>query len=247
MTTYDNQLNNQNYNQYDAPLQGNDMEMGNDKLITNMMRLGFIRKVYGILGTQLAITAAFVSLALIESVKQFIQTHIAILYVCLGLSFFIAIPLICCKSVARKVPTNYILLSIWTICESYMVGAIASFYDVQTVITAAVMTAAVTLALTAYACTTKTDFTYCGGFLFCFSAVMFCFTLFGLIFNIWLNAFYCVCGVILYSLYLIYDTQLVMGKFGLEYSIDDYVIAAMMIYIDIIQIFLYLLRLLSKK
>jgi FtsH-binding integral membrane protein len=128
-----------------------------------------------------------------------------------------------------------------------LVGTCASFYDTKVVVTAAVMTAAVTLALTAYAYTTKTDFTYCGVFLFYLGALMFFWGLFGLIFGIWLNALYCVCGVLVYSLYLIYDTQLVMGKFGNEYSIDDYVLAVMMIYIDIIQIFLYLLRLLGKR
>lgn len=30
----------------------------------------------------------------------------------------------------------------------------------------------------------------------------------------------------LFSLYIVYDTQLVSGKFGHEYSIDDYIIAA---------------------
>jgi FtsH-binding integral membrane protein len=242
-----NQYENQN-NQYNAPLQDNDFEMANDpKSITMMMRIGFIRKVYGILGMQLAITAALVSLTFVDSVSKFIQGNIAIFWCCLALSIVLAIPLICCKDVARRVPTNYILLSIWTFCESYMVATCASFYDTKIVITAAVMTAAVTIALTAYACTTKTDFTYCGGLLFCLSAVMLCWGIFGLIFGIWLNGLYCVCGVMLYSIYLIYDTQLVMGKFGVEYSIDDYVVAAMMIYIDIIQIFLYILRLLGRK
>jgi FtsH-binding integral membrane protein len=228
-------------------LQTDDMEVGTAKNVQQMMRLGFIRKVYGILGSQLAITALFVSLALIESVAIFIQNHLVIFYICLGLSLVLAIPLICCKSVARTVPTNYIILALWTLCESYMVGTCASFYDAKIVVIAAIMTAAVTLSLTAYACTTKTDFTYCGGMLFCLSALMLCWGLLGLIFGLWLQTFYCVCGLLLYSVYLIYDTQLVLGKFGVEYSIDDYVIAAMMIYIDIIQIFLYILRLLGRK
>jgi FtsH-binding integral membrane protein len=237
--------NNQNY-QYSAPLQ-DDMEMGNSKNTMQMMRIGFIRKVYGILGTQLSITAALVCLALVDSVRLFIHNNIFIFYICIGLSVFIAIPLICCRSVARKVPTNYILLTVWTLCESYMVATCASFYDVKTVVIAAIMTAGVTIALSLYACTTKTDFTYCGGFLFCCSAIMLLFGILGLIFGLWMNTFYCVLGVALYSLYLIYDTQLVMGKFGNEYTIDDYIVAAMMIYIDIIQIFLYLLRILGSR
>jgi FtsH-binding integral membrane protein len=128
-----------------------------------------------------------------------------------------------------------------------MLATVASFYIPETVITAGAMTAAVTIALTVYACTTKTDFTYCGGMLFIVGALMFCYGIFAFAFGIYLNAFYCVLGVFFYGIYLIYDTQLIMGKFGVAYTIDDYIIAAMMIYLDIIQIFLYLLRLFGGR
>ena len=45
-------------------------------------------------------------------------------------------------------------------------AVIASDYDPKKVMIAALMTAAITIALTAYACTTDTDFTICGGLLF---------------------------------------------------------------------------------
>ena len=48
--------------------------------------------------------------------------------------------------------------------------------------------------------------------------------------------------VIIYSLYLVYDTQLMIARIGYEYSIDDYVFAAINIYLDIINILIYILR-----
>ena len=51
---------------------------------------------------------------------------------------------------------------------------------------AASMTLALTFALTLYACTTKTDFTGCGGYLFVFGFVMLIFALM-LIFVITIN------------------------------------------------------------
>lgn len=51
----------------------------------------------------------------------------------------------------------------------------------------------------------------------------------------------------LYSFYLIVDTQLVMGGRNQEMSLDNYVLGAAMLYIDIIQIFLSLLRILGKR
>jgi FtsH-binding integral membrane protein len=225
-----------------------DMEMNiNPKEINNMMRLGFIRKVYGILAFQLTLTVGMICLSFVDKVAEFLQTHMAIFYTCLGLTLVLCIPLICCKSVARKVPTNYILLTAWTLCEGYLLATVSSLYDPYIVITAGGMTAIVTIALTVYACTTKTDFTLCGGMLFLFGGLLFGWCIFAFAFRIYLTALYCVLGVLIYGIYLIYDTQLIMGSFGNAYSIDDYIIAAMMIYIDIIQIFLYLLRLIGGK
>ena len=46
--------------------------------------------------------------------------------------------------------------------------------------------------------------------------------------------------------YLIYDVQMICGGKRGEFSIDDYVRAAMTLYVDIIRIFLKLLEILSK-
>ena len=244
-----NNLFSENYENKDG-----DIENLNDpKEFSLMIRLGFIRKVYGILSMQLLITSILVTSTFNESMRQFYLNKIAIFFICVVVAFILGIILICFKNIARKVPTNYILLSIWTFCESYMVAVCAATYDPTTVFIAAALTTAVTLSITLYACTTKTDFTFCGGMLFAGSCLMFVMGLFMLFFGIsskafpMMNIFYCGCGVLLYSVYLIYDTQLTMGKFGSEYSIDDYVLAAMMIYIDIIQIFLYILRMLGNR
>lgn len=58
---------------------------------------------------------------------------------------------------------------------------------------------------------------------------------------------YCGVGVLLFSIYLIIDTQLIMGGKSLELRVDEYALAALLLYIDIIQIFLYILQLLSNN
>ena len=62
-----------------------------------------------------------------------------------------------------------------------------------------------------------------------------------------LTNLYCCIGVALFGVYLVIDTQMIMGGREVELSIDDWALAAMLLYIDIIQIFLYLLRILSNK
>ena len=54
-------------------------------------------------------------------------------------------------------------------------------------------------------------------------------------------------GVLLMSLYLIYDTQLVIGEKQLLILIDDYIYGALLIYLDIISLFIRILRLLATK
>jgi FtsH-binding integral membrane protein len=62
-----------------------------------------------------------------------------------------------------------------------------------------------------------------------------------------LNNLYCCLGVIVFGIYLVIDTQLIIGGKRLEISMDDYVVGALILYMDIIQIFLFLLRLFSRK
>jgi len=114
------------------------------------------------------------------------------------------------------------------------------------VMMAAAMTAGMTFALTLYACTTKTDITYYGGALFlaCCGVVMLC--IFGWFFQSQIfQVIICVVVIILYGFYLIFDTQLIMGGHRYELDLDDYVIGALIIYVDIIVLFLRILQLLS--
>ncbi len=52
-------------------------------------------------------------------------------------------------------------------------------------------------------------------------------------------------GCLLFGFYLIYDTQLVVGKHKNALSTDDYIQGALQIYIDVVRIFLEILRILA--
>lgn len=62
----------------------------------------------------------------------------------------------------------------------------------------------------------------------------------------WLEILISVFGVILMSVYLIIDTQMIVGSHSLKYSIDDYILASVNLYLDIINIFIYLLAIMGK-
>ncbi len=246
-----------NYGQYNQPLYSKEQQGGGSFDFDQMARLGFIRKVFGILSAQLLLSTIFVLGAVVytsikgrdDAIKQLISSNIILpLYVICVFAIIITAILICC-CFRRVFPANYICLGIFTLAESFILFLICASYPPDTVLIALALTTAVTIGLTVYAMITKTDFTYCGAFLWMF---LFSFIVFMILFFLCVPRLdkrikhlyigICCVGVIIYSLYLIYDTQLVMGKCGVEYSIDDYVFAALNLYLDIINLFLYILR-----
>jgi hypothetical protein len=124
------------------------------------IRLGFIRKTYGILCTQLLVTTAVVGLTTaVSEVQDFFLTYFELFIAAIVVNLVCFIALICCRQYARKVPTNYILLTLFTLAEAVMVSYVCAAYDPVTILIAAALTVGVTLALTIYALVTKHDFT----------------------------------------------------------------------------------------
>lgn len=229
----------------------NDIEMGNSESLSTetQIRLGFIRKVFGILSAQMLATTLLCIISVSSSsFALFQKTHPELMIVALIISIVTIIALTCFKSVSRTVPTNYIVLAVFTFAEAYLVSAICGMTAPKLVVMAATMTCAITCALTIYACTTKTDFTVMNSMLFIFSMVMLLFGIFLMFTKIKiLHIIYSCLGVLLYSFYLIYDIQLIMGDKENALDIDDYVYASAMLYLDIINLFLHVLNLLKQS
>nr|XP_037278934.1 protein lifeguard 1-like isoform X1 [Rhipicephalus microplus] len=213
------------------------------------IRRVFVRKVYAILMIQLAITFGAVALFIYEPhVKLFVQRNMGA-YIGAYVAFIVLyIMLVCCESLRRSYPTNIILLFLFTLVMSYMVGAISSFHDTDTVLMAAGICAACCLAVSIFSCHTKFDFTSCAGFLFIAVWALF---LFGILtiftYNRIINTVYAALGAILFMAFLAFDTQMLMGGRKMELSPEEHIFAALQLYMDIVQIFLFLLRLLRKR
>ncbi len=52
---------------------------------------------------------------------------------------------------------------------------------------------------------------------------------------------------VIYSIYILIDTQLILGGKNVSLSLDNYVLGAVLLYIDIIGLFLELLRLFGRR
>ena len=213
-------------------------------------RMGFIRKVYSILAIQLTFTAVFTFAVMLAEKAMlpilaspavsmfFIPTYIA--SIC---------ALVCC-GMDKRFPINYILLAVFTFCVSWIVSLTCLRYSITSVVQAASLTAGVTVALSLYAITTKSDFTICGplvfimGFVFAITS-LFLMLAWGPASHLFMSAF----GVILFSFYIIYDTQVIIGGKNRKnvLTVDDYILASVTLYLDIINLFLYILSMIGDE
>ena len=229
----------------------NENEIEGDEVYKAQLRVGFIRKVYGILSIQLIITFGAVLLFQLNSFKIFVRSNHQLagntLVFC-SLAFLVLfLILICNRNLSRTVPYNYYFLFAITLCESIACGIISSLYSFQIVATALILTIITTLVITFYACTTKTNFSYCRMGLFIIFSQVFMVGLIAVLFRIEaMYTLYTFLMTIIVGMYLVYDTQLIMGKFGVAYSVDDYIFATLEIYMDIIRLFLLILRLVAR-
>ncbi|XP_051937482.1 protein lifeguard 3-like isoform X6 [Hippocampus zosterae] len=91
------------------------------------------------------------------------------------------------------------------------------------------------------------DFTSCGGFL-CIAAILLVIigTVTAIVLSFhyvpWLHMLYAAVGAIIYTLFLVYNTQLLIGNRELALSPEEYVYGALSLYIDIVHIFLFMLQ-----
>jgi len=213
------------------------------------IRMAFIRKVYGILTVQLAVTIAIICMFFFwQDLREYSYKNIWMFYVAMVMTFVCLIALGCCPGVRRTFPMNFIFLGIFTVCEGFLLGVVACRYSTNTVLIATGICAVVVLSLTIFAFQTKIDFTMCGGFLFVAVIVLMCFG-FAMIF--WRNSVaylvYSCLGALIFSMYIVFDTQLMLGgKHKYSISPEEHIFAALNLYLDIVQLFMFILSIVGS-
>lgn len=242
-------LNSPGYHQEDIPpsyYDNEDFTPSNweDKII----RQAFIRKVFMVLTLQLMVTFSFVAVfTFVHEAKQFVRHHPWTYYVSYAIFFVSLIVLTCCGDFRRKHPWNLIALSILTLSMSYMVGMIASFYDTDSVVMAVGITAVVCFTVVLFSLQSKYDFTSCRGVLFVCLIVLILFSILCIfIRNRILHIVYASVGALLFTCFLAVDTQMLLGNKQLALSPEEYIFAALNLYTDIINIFLYILAIIGR-
>lgn len=197
---------------------------------------------------QLVITLLFIALFLyVDAIRDYSRENVWLWAVAFVMTFVCLIALACCPDVRRKSPLNFIMLGIFTVCEGFLLGSVASCYEKSEVLMAVGITAVVCLGLTIFAFQTKYDFTMCSGALLVLLIVLLCFGLISIIIRSQiLSIVYASLGALIFSMYLVFDTQLMLGgKHKYSLSPEEYIFAALNLYLDIINMFLFILSIIG--
>ncbi|XP_030640728.1 protein lifeguard 4 [Chanos chanos] len=205
------------------------------------IRMDFLRKVYTILSLQIIITTAVSALFMFcGSIKDFVHASPSVVLLSaigsLGLLFALAI-------YRHQHPVNLYLLLGFTLLEAISVATAVTFYEYSMVLQAFILTSAVFLGLTAYTFQSKRDFSKLGAGLFTCLWILIIGSFMRLFFyNDTLELVFAGAGALLFCGFIIYDTHILMHKL----SPEEHVLASINLYLDIINLFLHILRILDS-
>ncbi|KAL3849897.1 hypothetical protein ACJIZ3_011779 [Penstemon smallii] len=228
-----------------------DIESGREPLYPMMLespelRWSFIRKIYSIVSIQLILTVAIASVVVtVHPISHFFTSTGAglALYIVLIITPFIVLcPL---SYYYQKHPVNYFLLAVFTVAIASAVGLTCAFTSGKVILEAVILTAAVVVSLTLYtfwAAKRGQDFNFLGPFLFGGIVVLMLFSMIQIFFPLGHISTMIYGGVasIIFCGYIVYDTDNLIKR----YTYDQYIWAAVALYLDVINLFLSLLNLL---
>ncbi|XP_054844306.1 protein lifeguard 4 [Eublepharis macularius] len=204
------------------------------------IRMAFLRKVYSILSVQVFLTTVTAAVFLYSTtIRTFVHESPSVLLLSLlgSLAMIVALALY-----RHQHPLNLYLLFGFTLLEALTIGIAVTFSEVYVVLQAFILTTAVFLALTVYTLQSKKDFSKAGAGLF---ACLWILLLSGFLrlffYSEVVELVFAAAGALLFCGFIIYDTHLLMHKL----SPEEYILAAINLYLDIINLFLHLLRLLE--
>jgi FtsH-binding integral membrane protein len=205
-------------------------------------RNSFIVKVFTILICQLLFTAVCVYLPFLnETIKEKFLENWKLSWVIGIMGIVISCVMCCNKQITRRVPHNYILLALFTIGEAYATAQIAASFTPEVVISALFITGAMLISVALYALLTEKDFTIGRGVSFSY-CVSFCtYLIVGYKWGYNLSIFFCMIGSMLAALYLISDIQSIVGGKREDIHPDDYVMGALVLYLDTLTLFVAML------
>ena len=256
-----NKNNINNYNQYNYNNinhnrdQVNNVEIihseKDNQKIDEIIRNQFVRKVYGILLFQFIFTFSLILICQIKVIKNFLYQHTK-LYISLmiisAIIFIVSfIIFICYPSFLRKYPQNYIFLFLFTISETILLIYVSILYSCYCVLGSIIFIIGICVVIFFISCINKISLRFIFICLIIAAILGIIYGILALIFrNYYFEFLFCLIGAIFFTLILVYDTQ-TFSQLNQNYiTIDDYIYAALVLYTDIIRIFIQIIKILGR-
>ena len=154
---------------------------------------------------------------------------------------------LCYPSLLKRVPYNYIFLFIFTISETILLVYISILYYFQYIFGAIVFVTVICAVIFFISCIKKFSIKFLLICIIIVASLGIIYGILALIFrNYYLEFLFCLIGAILFTFILVYDTQKIAQFNNSDITIDDYIFAALVLYTDIIRLFIEILKLLGR-
>jgi len=215
------------------------------------VRLGFIRKVYGIVASQVTVTALMAALAC--GPLQHPLVSLAMNWpMCFRWGSLLAtgLALLLCHMGKNSYPVNFYGLCMLTFVMALDISVLSAMVSAAglgaLLAQAALITALLVLGLTMYTFRSKRDFSWLGATLWPMAFALFGFGLLTCIFPSLhtgiLGLVMSFGGALVFCAYLVFDTW----RISEQMEVDDYIEGAIQLYMDIVNIFIYTLDILMQ-
>ena len=227
------------------------VDIPEEQLTENLMSLAdqtrFITKVYLCLDIQLITTFGLCLYAKLNNMLTFYQSDVGrgLLGLSIGGIIMTFGTLLCCTSLFQRSISKYILLIIFSLSMSYMISNMLLYYDSKTIIIATGITMTDLILMTFISCFIKVN-SYFMEFLFISTFSLLLISIINIfIMSTFLQLLIAWSGSIIFSGFIIFDTKMILSNEYRVYSKNDFVIASINLYLDIINLFLYILQCLT--
>ncbi|RIB06316.1 inhibitor of apoptosis-promoting Bax1-domain-containing protein [Gigaspora rosea] len=207
------------------------------------VRMEFVRKVYSILFAQISLSASVAALMMYNSsIKYWVQSHGWVIYIVSILTFGLLFAL---QTNHRSYPDNYFLLAAFTLAESYTIGTVVTYYNYFVVLRSLIVTSGLFIGIVLYTMQSKYDFT--GLFPLLYNGLLFVLEMsiirIFMPFGGALDFIFTLITIALFCGFVAFDTFAIMTTKHPE----EYILAAVELYLDFINIFLRILEFLNKS
>lgn len=240
------------YPVYDNTLDNNPNNYSSfDQFEDKRLRKKFVRKTLFTFSLSLFTTLGFcIGFKNLPNSNNFIKSELgeALYILSVSTTFLTMFVCLCCEDLLRKSPSKYIIYSLFVLAVSYSLGITSLYIRGDILYISIIITTGTTTSLILYSFIATTDFTEYYTYLV---AIFICLIFIGIV-NIFFNntiiqVIISGGGALVFACFIVFDMQMILGQKHIKYkySIDDFILAAMSLYLDVINMFLYIIQFLT--